>query len=256
MHAPKKYFVVSGTYNAEAYIGKCIQSVNDQVSEGFDIHHIIIDDGSTDRTAAEIKKHSGPRQVVITHEKNLGPIQSQLDGFAKARELGSDYDIIAQLDGDDWFSRPDALTIVNRTYLSTEAGATYGNYTSTAGVPSCCRIPDWENLRKDLKRNGWPFSHLRTFRMGYTRYLKDSELRDEDGDYYVSAQDVALYLPIAEMAGLDKVVFIQTPIVTYNMHNPLRDGSIRYFDQARCANECYQLPPRKHVDLTEGISHV
>jgi len=249
MQAPKKYFVVSGTYNAEAYIGKCIQSVNEQITDDFEIHHIIIDDGSTDKTADEIKKYSGPRQIVITHEKNLGPIQSQLDGFAKARELGTDYDVIAQLDGDDWFSTKAAVSTVHYVYRDTGAGATYGNYVDDRGIPSCCRVPDWSNLRRDLKKNGWPFSHLRTFRVGYTKHLEDKHLRDDNGEYFTAAPDVVICLPIFEMAGSSSVVFIQKNLVVYNGTNPLHEASLRYFEQASCAQDSYNKPLRTAVVL-------
>jgi len=249
MKPPKKYFIVSGTYNADQYVGKCIDSVNEQVADDFDIVHVVVNDGSTDNTAEVINKHAGLRQVVISHPKNAGPIQSQLDGFAYAREHGDPHDVVVQLDGDDWFARSDALQIVHQTYLKTDCGATYGNYICTDGAASCCRIPDWDNLRKDLKKNGWPFSHLRTFRSGYTEHIQDRDLRDEDGEYYISAYDAALFLPITEMAGRDKVTFINHPLVSYNRHNPIRDGRIRYFDQIRCANSCYSNTPFREVAL-------
>lgn len=250
MKIPSKYFVVSGTYNAESYVDKCVKSVNEQhVFDNYQIYHVVIDDGSTDKTAEVIKQHATTDTVVIRHEKNKGPISSQLAGFEWARRNGDPHDVIIQLDGDDWFNTKHAVSIVHDTYKETGCGATYGDYVCTDGAPSCCRIPDWGNLRKDLKKNGWPFSHLRTFRVGYTAHLKDENLRDEDGEYYVSAYDAALYLPIAEMAGKDKVVWIKQPLMVYNRHNPIRDGKIRYFDQVRCANECYNKNPNKVIDL-------
>jgi glycosyltransferase involved in cell wall biosynthesis len=249
MLTPKKYFIVSGTYNAEKFVGKCIDSVNEQITDGFEIVHVVVDDGSVDGTAEIIKQHAGPRQVILTHHKNMGPIQSQLDGFSFAQSNGSDYDVIAQLDGDDWFSRVDAVKIVHDTYIKTACGATYGNYKATAKIASCCRIPDWTDLRKDLKNSGWPFSHLRTFRVGYTKHLVDTDLREEEGEYYVSAYDAVLYLPIAEMAGRDRVQYIDKELVIYNMHNPIRDGVIRYFDQIRCASEIYSKTPYRQVNI-------
>lgn len=250
MKTPAKYFVVSGTYNAESYVDKCVKSVNEQnVFDNYQIYHIVIDDGSTDKTAEVIKQHATTDTVVIRHEKNKGPISSQLAGFEWARKNGDPHDVIIQLDGDDWFNTKQAVSIVHDTYKETVCGATYGDYVCTDGAPSCCRIPDWGNLRKDLKKNGWPFSHLRTFRVGYTAHLKDEDLRDEDGHYFPAAPDVAVCLPIFEYAGRDLVTFIQSKLVVYNRQNPIREARIRYFDQVRCALACYQKAPKAVVDL-------
>lgn len=249
MRPPKKYFIISGTYNADQYVAKCISSVKRQTLDGFEIKHILIDDGSTDNTYAVMQEWSTEPQIIVRHNKNLGSIQSQLTGFQVARQLGDDHDVIIQLDGDDWFNRDDAVATIHRTYVETDCGATYGDYVCTDGAPSGCRAPDWKNLHNDMKMRGWALSAPRTFRIGYTRHLTVEELKNEDGEFYPAAYDVAIYLPIAEMAGQDRVVWIREPLMMYNRENPIRDARIRYFDQVSSAHACYARPARSRVEL-------
>lgn len=251
MRQPKKYFIVSGTYNAENYVERCVRSVSEQVVSGdYSIVHIIVNDGSTDKTAEVIKRCTdGKSVVVIDHSTNKGSIASQLSGFAYARQHGDIHDVIIQLDGDDWFNTNEAVSIIHSTYTSTDCGATYGDYVCTDNAPSGCRVPNWKCLREDLKKNGWALSAPRTFRVGYTAHLHEDLLKDENGELYPAAYDVAIYLPIAEMAGEHKVVWIRKPIMVYNRDNPIRDAKVRYFDQISSAHACYARPSLKEVQL-------
>ncbi len=86
------------TYNQEKYIGACLQSIVDQVTD-FDFEVIVADDCSIDATKKVINEFSSKYPGVIKtvlHEKNVGP----------ARNYRSAHDIaigeyIAHCDGDD-----------------------------------------------------------------------------------------------------------------------------------------------------------
>ena len=61
---------------------------------------IVVDDASTDDTAAVAKRYSeiDPRIVVIRHEKNCGVGGAMITGFKRALEAGAD--VIVKIDGD------------------------------------------------------------------------------------------------------------------------------------------------------------
>lgn len=62
--------VVIPSYNHEAFVGECIQSVLDQTYRDFEI--IITDDASTDRTVEKIRAFRDPRIKLFTFADNQG----------------------------------------------------------------------------------------------------------------------------------------------------------------------------------------
>jgi glycosyltransferase involved in cell wall biosynthesis len=79
-------------YNEQATVGRVINAVREQ-APGFDV--LVVDDGSTDATAA-IAEAEGAR--VLSHAFNLGIGGAVQSGFKFARENG--YDYCVQVDGD------------------------------------------------------------------------------------------------------------------------------------------------------------
>ncbi|GHU00933.1 hypothetical protein FACS1894186_2660 [Alphaproteobacteria bacterium] len=89
-----KVSVLMPAYNAERYIAEATQSILDQTFTDFEF--IIINDGSTDKTAEVIKSFQDPRIVFIDNRNNAGLIAVLNQGFDMARG-----EYIARLDADD-----------------------------------------------------------------------------------------------------------------------------------------------------------
>ncbi len=85
--------VIIPAYNAEKWIAECVESVLGQTYRK--IETIIIDDGSTDRSAQIVKERFGDR-VVLIQQSNRGPAGATATGFHRA--VG---EFIAFLDNDD-----------------------------------------------------------------------------------------------------------------------------------------------------------
>lgn len=88
-------------YNAEKYLREAIESILQQTFTDFEF--LIIDDGSTDASAAIIKLFSDPRIVYLKNEFNLGLAASLNKGLELARG-----EFIARMDADD-ISLPNRL---------------------------------------------------------------------------------------------------------------------------------------------------
>ncbi len=90
--------VLIDTYNHEGFIAQAITSVLEQQSvPAADLEVIVVDDGSTDNTAAVVRKFA-PR-VRYLGKKNGGQASAFNAGVPETRG-----EIVAFLDGDDWWA--------------------------------------------------------------------------------------------------------------------------------------------------------
>jgi glycosyltransferase involved in cell wall biosynthesis len=98
-------------YNAESTIVSVIEGL---VSYGFQNEHIIVvNDGSSDRTA-ELSKKQGV--TVLNHEKNLGKGAALRNGFEHARKSSIKKVFIVDADAQHEISEIDAFLRVNGCY--------------------------------------------------------------------------------------------------------------------------------------------
>jgi glycosyltransferase involved in cell wall biosynthesis len=95
--------IITPTYNHEDYIGQCIESVLSQTYTHWE--QIIVDDGSSDRTAEIIAQYSDPR-IRYVHQSNVG-IWRLKETYNTALKQAQG-DLIAILEGDDFWP-PDKL---------------------------------------------------------------------------------------------------------------------------------------------------
>ncbi|MCS3665220.1 glycosyltransferase family 2 protein [Salinibacter ruber] len=90
-----KFSVIIPVYNRERLIEEALDSVFAQTFDDFEV--IVVDDGSTDRTAEVVRAYSGSVQLI--HQENAGPGVARNTGIEAA---SGDY--VAFLDSDDkWF---------------------------------------------------------------------------------------------------------------------------------------------------------
>jgi GT2 family glycosyltransferase len=92
--------VVMSVYNGNPYLREAVDSVLAQTFSDFEF--IIIDDGSTDETAAILASYDDPR-IQVHHQSNRGQAAARNWGFALARG-----ELLAGMDADDR-SHPERL---------------------------------------------------------------------------------------------------------------------------------------------------
>jgi glycosyltransferase involved in cell wall biosynthesis len=93
MRAPR-VSVVMAVHDGERYVGAAIDSILAQ--QLGDLELIVVDDGSTDRSAEIVRERRNPRLRLITNDRNLGLAPSLNVGLAEARG-----EFVARLDADD-----------------------------------------------------------------------------------------------------------------------------------------------------------
>ena len=84
--------IIIPTYNEEKTIARCLESINTSHYSKEKLDIIVVDDGSTDGTLAEVQKFSSVR---IVHQGHHGKVEALNTGLKESR-----YDIILTLDAD------------------------------------------------------------------------------------------------------------------------------------------------------------
>jgi hypothetical protein len=110
--------VITPAYNVAGFVGSAIGSLCAQTHEDWSM--IVVDDGSTDATAAAVQAWSDPR-VRLIRQENAGVSAARNRGLAEMRG-----DAALFLDADDWLA-PDALARLVRA-LRADVVAAYGPY--------------------------------------------------------------------------------------------------------------------------------
>jgi glycosyltransferase involved in cell wall biosynthesis len=105
--------VLVDTYNHERFIEQALVSVIEQDFSATDMEIIVVDDGSTDRTPDIVRKFA-PRARLL-RKTNGGQASAFNAGIPEARG-----EIVAFLDGDDWWER-EKLTRVSEA-MAADAG--------------------------------------------------------------------------------------------------------------------------------------
>ena len=232
--------VVIPVRNAQQWIAKCIDSVASQHYDG-DWSCMIIDDASTDGTPAQIESFLDTHQPAIRSKfktsmntTRQGALANFLKGF---KELGADQEpesVLVQLDGDDWLYGPVVFQIIRSVYEHPGCWMTWGNYLEwPTGAPGMARdIPAEWHASMNYRSKPWVMSHLRTFKSHLWSSIKDEDLRDGNGNYFMTTCDLAMMFPMIEMAG-ERSLFIPNILHCYNRTNPFSDDRIYREDQLR-----------------------
>jgi glycosyltransferase involved in cell wall biosynthesis len=111
--------VVMPAYNVEPLVRGAVRSVPPWVD-----HLLVVDDGSTDGTAAAVEGLQRPRLSLLRHPDNRGVGAAITSGYAEARRLGAD--VVAVMAGDGQMDPADLPRLL-RPVVQGEADYAKGN---------------------------------------------------------------------------------------------------------------------------------
>ena len=242
-----KFNIVVPFYNCAPWILKCLNSIDKQKYKNF--HCFIIDDVSTDTSPKIINDF-------IRYKDNFTFIKNKDKKFALANianvlnnyvEDPKEVNII--LDGDDWFSSLNVLSYLNEAYKNNNCLMTYGTYVyyphGTVGVePS--QYPQEVLDNNTFRKDKWRASHLRTFKQLLWDNLDMEDLKNKEGDYYKTAYDQALMLPLLEMSS-ERSLYVDKIMHVYNRSNPLNVDKTKQQLQYNTALEIRSKIPYKRL---------
>lgn len=130
--------VVIPCYNYGHYLPDAVASALDQ--EGLDVDLIVVDDASTDGSAAIARRlaSADPRVQVVVHEQNAGHIRTYNDGLARARG-----DYLVLLSADDRLPRNALTRAVSLMEHHPRVGLVYGHPDTFESDPLPARDWSW-----------------------------------------------------------------------------------------------------------------
>lgn len=226
-------FVVC-VWNAEKYVKNCIRTLKSQKDTDFKVY--LIDDVSSDNTVDTIKSliESDERfNLIVNTEKKF-----KLKNLDELISTFDDEDIVIELDGDDFLLNPDVVGDIRQIYSDKKVWLTNGSFMYSNGDPGFSAKCNPETVRRDVFR----FSHLRTWKTFLWKSIPKSYLKDDNGEYFKSAADVAYAFSLLELAGEENYRFLPKLYYVYNAESPYNDhkpGSATgggHREQERCAN--------------------
>ena len=218
----KPIVIVIPSHNNKDWYRRNLDSVFNQNYKNYRI--IYLDDASTDGTGklvqAYVKEQRQEMRVkVFLNEKRVGALANTF----KACWLCNSNEIVAILDGDDWFSNEHVLEKLNNIYADPNVWVTYGQF-----VYYPCKTPGWAAQVPDdiIERNAfreypWVTTALRTFYAGLFHKIKKKDLLYQ-GQFFMMAGDLAYMWPIVEMAGKHSR-FIPEVLYVYNVDTGIND---------------------------------
>jgi len=206
-----RFYIVSTGWKCERTLDRCLDSVDNQTYKNW-THNITIDEGGD----WDYEEKTSKRTVF----KSLQRGGKMLNYILATNHVRGDT-VICDLDLDDQLE-PDALEIVAKEYeANPNLLMTYGSYTMESGRPARFNGPYESEKFRGLP---WRGSHLKTFKASLFHRIKPNDFKGPpDGNWIMSGADMAMMYPMLEMAGLDRIKFIDKPIYIYNDLNPLND---------------------------------
>jgi len=220
----KPFVVVIPSYNNKDWFEKNLGSVLEQDYHNFRV--IFIDDASPDGMGALVQEY------LITHDpqKRVKFIQNKmrigaLGNVYKGIWLCKPYEIVVNLDGDDWLFDTNVLKKLNRVYADPNVWVTYGQF-----IYYPCGSAGWaaevspEVIQQNaFRQHAWTTTALRTFYAGLFHKIKREDLLYK-GEFFTMAADLAYMWPILEMAG-EHSRFIPDVLYVYNIATPGNDAT-------------------------------
>ena len=229
--------IVVPLFNAEKYIEKCLLSIINQSHERFQVQ--VVDDCSSDssyKIASSICKDNKNLKI-FRNTRRIGALHNINNLLSKKiKEPTKTVNLL--IDGDDYLYSSDVLNILEAKYLQTNCLITYGSYISSKGVKGK-KYPRLIREFNLFRKYFWYASHLRTFRHDLWMALDPQDLLNKNQEYFSVAWDLAIMLPMLEMAG-NRQEFISDVLYAYNEDNPISDHRIRRKEQILAAREIRQ----------------
>lgn len=214
-------------YNVEKYIGRCIESIQKQTYQNFEI--IVVNDGSSDQSLNITQSYASQdkRIKIINNSENMGLAWTRRVGYSNA--VGQ---YIVFCDSDDYLPS-NALEILYDSIKSSDADIVVGNYQSVNSNDEFGHISnnklfygnDQKSVYKSLLKN--EMSHSLWGKIYKNDLFKNKNYITHK--HFVNSEDGFLFYQIVK-----NTIKIETiaDVVYYYYHNDQSSTKIKLTDKA------------------------
>lgn len=227
--------VVIPSYNNKQWYQSNLGSVFNQKYENYRV--IYIDDASPDGTGELVREYikelgQEHRVTLIQNQERVGTLANLYAAISQCEP----HEVVAQLDGDDWFYHYRVLQKLNEVYSDPEVWVTYGQfiYFPCGSDGWAAQVPESVIETNGFRDYSWVTTALRTFYAGLFHKIKKEDLLYE-GTFFQMSSDLAYMWPVVEMAGYHSR-FIPDVLYVYNFQTPTNDQKVDRSLQIRLGN--------------------
>jgi glycosyltransferase involved in cell wall biosynthesis len=199
---------------------------------------------STDKTVDIVKKtiQGDDRFVLIENHCKLHQ-PGNYDQIIRWRGLDGD-EICVEVDGDDWLPNSNVFSTINEIYKDPNVWMTSGSFKYHDGRPGFAKPPQQFS---DVRKQTFTLSHMRTWKSWLWKKIEDSDLKDEDGNFWSVAGDLAFMFPMFEMSGEEHYRFLTDILYIYNESNPINDHKVNMANVMKTTNKIRNKTPYKKL---------
>jgi len=160
------------------------------------------------------KKYESDKVKVHLQKEHIGLAHNMV----KVIELAGpeDEDVVVVCDADDYLF-PNALTELNGAYRDGDVLATYGSFMLECYMKKS-RICKPYPKGADVRKYKWRATHLKSFKYKVFKEIP-KEYFQHKGLWIPAASDVALMIPLMEIAGLEHCKHLRKVLYFYNNSN-------------------------------------
>lgn len=215
--------ILTGFYNAEQYIERCLGSIMGQTHKDFKCY--ITHDLSTDNSVSLVKQMiSGDDRFILIDDNEKKLYQAgNFDKVIRNNPNISDNELLIEVDGDDYLPDSKVFERINNLYKDTNVWIANGSFRYHQGpIGFSSKQTNFDTLRT----SNFTASHIRTWRAFLWRNIKEEDLRDENGEYWQWSGDLCFMYPMLEMSGSEHYRFMPEINYVYNGDNPINEHKI------------------------------
>lgn len=224
--------ILTTTFNCEKFIERSLYSIMSQTHKDFKC--FITDDLSTDNTRTLVEKiiQKDERFSLVKNEKKFYQ-PGNYDQIIRGMDIHDD-EICVEVDGDDWLPNSKVFETINKVYTDLDVWMTSGSFKYHDGRPGFAQPPVNSD---DIRSQTFTLSHIRTWKSWLWKKISVEDLKDENGEYWNVAGDLAFMFPMFEMSGMEHYKFISEILYIYNESNPLNDHKVNMPSVMKTVNQ-------------------